>query len=211
MRAPLIVIEGLDRTGKTTQTLRLLSHLNNEGIKNHLIKFPERTTPIGELINQYLTNKRLELSDQSAHLLFSANRWEFQSEIVDLLIKNQTVVVLDRYVYSGVAYSSAKGLDFQWCLSPDIGMPKPDAVIFLQSRDSTATAKREGFGKERYEIESFQNKVRAQFEKFEKDSNWHNIYVDGKSIEQVEREIWEVAEQYITGVQDKLDRFQRKQ
>ena len=41
-------------------------------------------------------------------------------------------VILDRYVYSGVAYSAAKGLDFNWCLTCDIGLPKPDLIFYIE-------------------------------------------------------------------------------
>ena len=68
--------------------------------------------------------------DQTIHLLFSANRWESSNEIVTLMEAGKDVIC-DRYVYSGVAYSSAKGLDFEWCYSSDKGLPKPDLVIFL--------------------------------------------------------------------------------
>lgn len=46
-----------------------------------------------------------------------------------------THLVLDRYAYSGIAYSAAKqipGMDRQWCASADAGLIAPDAVIFLQ-------------------------------------------------------------------------------
>lgn len=69
--------------------------------------FPSRTTEIGSTINSYLKNSK-ELNDQVIHLLFSANRWEFLKEMQDLLNAGTTLVV-DRYSYSGVAYSVAKG------------------------------------------------------------------------------------------------------
>lgn len=207
MRAPLIVIEGLDRTGKTTQTERLLHTLEKQNLAAELIRFPERSTPIGQLIDKYLTDKTFQLTDESIHLLFSANRWELKGKILDLIKNKSTIVVLDRYVYSGVAYSSAKGLDFQWCLNPDKGMPKPDATIFLKFKDSKSTTSRKGFGNERYEISEFQDKVRNEFEKFGKDSNWHNIYVDDKSIEEVGDEIWSIVKNYIHGVDKSLNSF----
>ena len=40
-------------------------------------------------------------------------------------------IICDRYSYSGVAYSSAKGLDFKWCLNADRGLIKPDLVIYI--------------------------------------------------------------------------------
>lgn len=206
MRSPLIVIEGLDRTGKTTQTTKLIERLQSEGVSYRLVKFPDRTTQIGGLINQYLQDKSFQLSDESAHLLFSANRWELEKTIVDSL-NGGTVVILDRYVYSGVAYSSAKGLDFEWCLNPDRGLPKPDATIFLKYKDSATTSTREGYGDERYENVSFQEKVALQFQKFAAAPNWHSIDVDGRTIEQVEEIIWEQVQGLVGGVDGCIDRF----
>jgi len=40
-------------------------------------------------------------------------------------------MVCDRYAYSGVAYSVAKGLDFDWCLGVDRGLVQPDLVLYL--------------------------------------------------------------------------------
>ncbi|KAG7857392.1 hypothetical protein KL939_003280 [Ogataea angusta] len=204
-RGVLIAIEGLDRTGKTTQTSRLLERLDKHGVDATLIKFPERTTPIGKIINSYLTDKAFELSDQSAHLLFSANRWELAEKIRNLLESGRTVV-LDRYVYSGVAYSSAKGLPFDWCLSPDIGLPKPDIVLFMKF-EHEENVTREGFGEERYEVAEFQQKVRTQFEKFQNEDNWKTIYVDNKSIEEVEEIIWAEYEAIASRERKALQKF----
>ena len=41
------------------------------------------------------------------------------------------VQICDRYAYSGVAFSSAKGLDLDWCKACDSGLPAPDCVIYL--------------------------------------------------------------------------------
>ena len=50
------------------------------GHKTFVTRFPERTSDIGQMINQYLKNNN-DLSDQAVHLLFSANRWEYNSLI----------------------------------------------------------------------------------------------------------------------------------
>ena len=52
-----------------------MDRLNQEGIKAKMMRFPDRTTAIGSIINQYLTCAK-ELDDHAIHLLFSANRWE---------------------------------------------------------------------------------------------------------------------------------------
>lgn len=59
-------------------------------------------------------------------------------------------IICDRYWYSGVAYSYAKGLDFDWCLSADKGLREPDLVILLTG-DPKKLASREGYGNERFE------------------------------------------------------------
>jgi dTMP kinase len=103
------------------------------GLSALAMNFPDRTTMVGNLINQYLQSKS-ELDDRAIHLLFSANRWELAPTLKENLITQKTSVVCDRYAYSGVAFSSAKpGLndDLDWCRSCDVGLPAPDAVIFL--------------------------------------------------------------------------------
>ncbi|KAK4782345.1 hypothetical protein SAY86_016447 [Trapa natans] len=74
-RGALIVLEGLDRSGKTSQSTRLLSYLEGLGHSVELWRFPDRTTSVGKMISSYLSNES-QLDDRTIHLLFSANRWE---------------------------------------------------------------------------------------------------------------------------------------
>ena len=85
-RGAFIVLEGLDRSGKTTQTAKLVERIEKLGKPCKLIKFPgtlfpewklrvDRTTAIGKMIDAYLRSAE-ELDDRVIHLLFSANRWE---------------------------------------------------------------------------------------------------------------------------------------
>ncbi|ODV69745.1 thymidylate kinase [Hyphopichia burtonii NRRL Y-1933] len=191
MRGKLILIEGLDRSGKSTQAALLNQRIAN----SHLIKFPERSTPIGQIINKYLTDSSYDLSDQSAHLLFSANRWELAKDIISKL-NNGEFVILDRYIYSGIAYSLAKSKvsnssnemnDYNWLYSPDKGLPKPDITLFL-TLDLQELSNRKGWGEERYELKEFQIQVKSCFEKI-LPPNVNIINVNNLSIEQVEAEI----------------------
>jgi dTMP kinase len=69
--------------------------------------------------------------DAAVHLLFSANRWEAVKSLKTRLNAGETLVC-DRYAFSGVAFTAAKGtLDLEWCKNPDRGLPAPDAVIYL--------------------------------------------------------------------------------
>ena len=132
-RGAFLVLEGVDRCGKTTQCSLLLKHLvQTLSLSAVACRFPDRTTPIGQMINAYLLNQS-EMDDRAIHLLFSANRWEASKHLCQQLASG-TTVVCDRYAYSGVAFSAAKegaGLSLDWCKSADIGLPAPDAVIFL--------------------------------------------------------------------------------
>jgi dTMP kinase len=100
------------------------------------------------MINDYL-QRTTELPDEVIHLLYSANRWEAKRDIENTL-QQQTTIIVDRYVYSGVVFTAAKGIDMDWCKAPDRGLPQPDAVIFLDIDVETA-AKRGNYGEERYE------------------------------------------------------------
>lgn len=164
-RGALIVLEGMDKTGKTTQCKMLQEKIPNSVLMN----FPNRSTAIGQIINQYL-KKEIELSDEAVHLLFSSNRWEAEENIKKLL-NSGTSIIIDRYAFSGIAFSSAKSsllesnggdLDrtLHWCKQPDIGLPKPDLTFYLtlnSSLDKSEILKNRGdFGAERYEKTDFQ-------------------------------------------------------
>eukprot|EP00894_Picocystis_sp_ML_P005233 jgi/Pico_ML_1/55750/g1395.t1 len=71
-------------------------------------RYPDRTTAIGTVIDDYLS-KKIELDDRAAHLLFAANRWEKREEMIRKLQSGITLVV-DRYAHSGVAFTAAKGV-----------------------------------------------------------------------------------------------------
>lgn len=201
-RGLLILVEGLDRTGKSTQASILLEKLKPNA---ELVKFPDRTTPIGQLINSYLTDRSFQLPDQSIHLLFSANRWELFESLKTTLLSGKHAI-MDRYVYSGIAYSLAKGIngmDFDWCIQPDKGLIKPDLLFFLSNENSVNVASREGFGQERYESLAFQDKVKNQFyyvlsrlENYPQesiDNRLRIVNVTNQSIDQVSATMWEIV------------------
>lgn len=90
-RGVFILFEGVDRCGKTTQSAMLTKALCDSNRPSELIRFPERSTTIGNLIDLYLKSAS-NLNDQSIHLLFSANRWERSSFIEESLQQGKTLV-----------------------------------------------------------------------------------------------------------------------
>ncbi|GAA6067209.1 thymidylate kinase [Tachysurus ichikawai] len=195
-RGALIVLEGVDKAGKTTQCKKLVHALQQSGRPAEMMRFPDRTTQIGQLISSYLEKKN-NLEDHTVHLLFSANRWELVPQMKKKLEQGITLVV-DRYAFSGVAFTSAKpDFSLEWCKNPDVGLPKPDLVMFLQLNPSVAAGRGE-FGTERYETSSFQRTVQQRFEQLMKDPsvNWKVIDA-ARSIEVVHSEIKVLCENVI--------------
>ncbi|KAJ8274637.1 hypothetical protein COCON_G00092620 [Conger conger] len=199
-RGALIVLEGVDRAGKTTQCKKLVQALRKSGRPVEMLRFPDRTTKIGQLISAYL-EKNYNLEDHAVHLLFSANRWELEPLLRQKLEQGVSLVV-DRYAFSGVAFTSAKpGFSLEWCMNPDVGLPKPDLVLYLQLSPEVA-AQRGEFGAERYETSDFQRTVLQRYQHFKKDPslNWQVIDA-AKSIEDVHTEIKTHSEMAIEAVQ----------
>ncbi|KAL4608346.1 thymidylate kinase [Arapaima gigas] len=187
-RGALIILEGVDRAGKTTQSTKLVQALQDRGHPAEMMKFPDRTTKIGQMISSYLV-KATNLEDHTVHLLFSANRWELVPLMKEKLEKGISLVV-DRYAFSGVAFTSAKpGFTLEWCKSPDVGLPKPDLVLFLQLSPAEA-AQRETFGNERYERADFQKTVLQRFNQLMTDPtlNWQVIDA-ARTIEELHKDI----------------------
>lgn len=175
-RGALIVLEGCDCSGKSIQCRNIVESLNTRGIPAQVVSFPDRTTETGQLIDKYLKNTA-DLVDQVIHLLFSANRWELRSEMENLLM-NGTTLVVDRYSFSGVAYSYAKKnvMNLDWLKSPEKGLLKPDLVLFLKL-EPNVIKQRKGFGEERYETLEFQEAVFKCFELLT-DDTWKIVDAD---------------------------------
>ncbi|KAL2010577.1 hypothetical protein VTN00DRAFT_6384 [Thermoascus crustaceus] len=192
-RGALIVVEGLDRAGKSSQCELLLRDLRDLGHQVKYIRFPDRSTQIGKLIDAYLRGES-QLDDHSIHLLFSANRWEVAPHIQECIAKGITVIV-DRYSYSGAVYSAAKAnpnLSLQWAWQPEVGLPRPDICLFLSISPQEA-AKRGGYGLERYETDTMQKRVRELFHSLlEMPHNDEICVIDaGRSVDEVHNDMLE--------------------
>lgn len=174
-RGAFLVFEGCDRAGKSTQVRLLLEALKARNVPVDTRCFPERTTKVGSMIDNYLAKKEddAHVSPEVVHLLFSANRWEWKDKILKTL-QSGTTLLVDRYAASGAAYSAATtGRSLDWCKAPDRGLPSPDAVIFLKiSRDSQQS--RSNWGIERFENDQIQQRVTSNFEKLQ-ENTWHIV------------------------------------
>ncbi|KAG9229832.1 thymidylate kinase-domain-containing protein [Amylocarpus encephaloides] len=203
-RGAFIVMEGMDRAGKTTQVGKLRHTLEEQGHKVKTIRFPDRTTPMGTMIDGYLQSKT-EMADHAIHLLFSANRWEKAAWIKEQISQGY-MILCDRYYYSGMVYSAAKknpALSLEWARTPDVGLPRPDRVIFLDLNAAEAE-KRGGYGEEKYEKREMQENARELFlglaGRGEESSDM--VVIDaGHSVEQVASAIWDEVMKVVKAVE----------
>ena len=153
------MFEGCDRVGKTTQADKLREcFINSKQFVSH-VRFPSRETPIGFIIQDFLKGTK-DIRPECAHLLYSADRWDHKDHINELLELGNNVIA-DRYSFSGMAYSVARGLNLEWCAQSEIGLPVPDLVIHLELESSIedVLTKRKGFGDQSTETIAFQEKV----------------------------------------------------
>ncbi|ELP92632.1 thymidylate kinase, putative [Entamoeba invadens IP1] len=171
-RGILVVLEGIDQCGKSSASVSVCQKLNSEGIKSVTQPFPDRSTAVGKLIDDFLHGKNLP--QQAVHLLYSANRWEV-AKIIEKNINEGVTVVCDRYAFSGIVYSIANGLDPEWCKIPDSGLPKPDIVCFLELSLDEADRRRKSLVADRYENVEFQKKVKSEFEKMKNELLWTSV------------------------------------
>jgi dTMP kinase len=128
-RGKIVVIEGTDKAGKTTQSRMLLDALKNSGKASVILDFPDYNTPIGKEIKAFLDGRR-DYPSEAKHLLFSANRWEKRKDI-ESMVQNGTIVVMNRYWQSNLVYGVANGMDPAWLMKLDKGLPKEDLVLVL--------------------------------------------------------------------------------
>lgn len=153
----LIVFEGIDRSGKTTQCKRLFESLREKGYNVASVRYPDRSSPVtGGLINDYLS-KKVEIPLSAASFLLLANSWENRDKLVAELEQGK-IVIMDRYLWSNIAYSVARGMNEQVFTKLNEGLPEPDLYVFIDV-DAKVAASRSDFGMEIYDNFEFQSQV----------------------------------------------------
>ena len=136
MAGMLIVIEGVDQSGKETQAQRLRERLREAGHKVRLLSFPDYGTSIGEEIARALQGER-EYGADVMQLLFVANRHE-RREAIREWVDGGLILVCDRYRASSIAYGEAQGLDAGWLEDIQRYLPRADLTIFIDIAPATA-------------------------------------------------------------------------
>jgi dTMP kinase len=172
MQGTLIVLEGIDGCGKTTQAGRLAEALSKYR-KVERLREPGGTV-VGEKIRELLANPdHAEMTARAELLLFMAARAQLAEEKIGPALRGGLIVLLDRYYHSTAAYqggASGLGVSKVLDLVDTLRFPKPDLVVLLDL-DPTEAAKRMDRSKDRIEARGadFQWKVRSTFLKMARD------------------------------------------
>lgn len=140
----LIVIEGLDGAGKSTQIGMLRERFAAMRLQSRFLHFPRTETPFfGELISRFLRGEYGDISNVDPYLvamLYAGDRKD-AAMMIEAWLSEKYYVLLDRYTYSNIAYQCAKIVTEdnalklrEWILKLEFdhfGIPRPDINIFL--------------------------------------------------------------------------------
>lgn len=188
----LVVIEGSDKAGKATQTKMLKEALQKRNMKTRSLAFPAYDTKIGEEIRAFLHGER-GYPIQVRHMLLSANRWEKKAEI-EKMLKQNDVVILNRYYQSNLVYGLSSGLKLEWLQALDEGLPKEDVVIVLDVAPEVSIERMESKGDIFEMNDGIMHNVSKLYREFAGKYGW--VLVNGeRSREEVHMEIMHIIEE----------------
>jgi dTMP kinase len=140
----LIVIEGLDGAGKSTQISLLKNWFSERNLQCRYIHFPRTESPyFGELIARFLRGEFGDINNVDPYLvamLYAGDRKD-AAPMLEAWLEEKYYVILDRYTYSNIAYQCAKLQSpeevrklMEWIKSLEFehfSIPRPDINVFL--------------------------------------------------------------------------------
>ena len=158
----IVVFEGLDGSGKGTQSEKLSARMSAKGIDNALYSFPNyKGTSFGLEVGKYLNGgfgSLDEIPPQFPVMLYAMDRFEMKKNIMTD-IKSGANIIFDRYVPSNIAHQAVKFPENEQKTFSDwvkrleyniLEMPQPDVVIFLDVEPRIAAKMVELKGKRDY-------------------------------------------------------------
>ena len=206
MRGPaigrLVVLEGLDGAGTTTQAALLAERLRAAGRRVHLTAEPS-AGPVGALVRQILRGRigggrggKGSFSGWALALLFAADREDhFHTEISPKLADGVDVVC-DRFTMSSLAYQGAQLGDVDWVAEVNREAADSDLVVFLRVRPEVALRRRHAASVDReiFEVDAFQRKVALRYDEAIRRlrrAGERVVEVDGEApVDEVAEAVW---------------------
>jgi dTMP kinase len=206
----LIVIDGIDGSGKSTQFNLLAETLQLAGYKVQMIKFPRHKQPPAYFVDKYLGGEYGTLDARAASIFYAVDRFDASFQIKQWLTDG-CIVLIDRYVTANAGHQGGKIKDrvdklkyFRWLndLEHNIfNLPKPDLNIILHMPAPLAQKlvdKRKN-GRDRYEddLEHLKNAALSFVEvsKLFPNTKLVECMVKGKLLtpKQIHAKVWELV------------------
>jgi dTMP kinase len=183
----LICIEGLDKSGKTTQSLLLVDALRRRGFEAIYTTEPS-AGEIGSFIKRYVLRRKQRMPASVEALLFAADRIDHLEREIKPMLKEGKIVVSDRYIYSSIAYQGAAGLNIEWIKEINKMALEPDLAIYIDVPVEVIMRRLKGRERTVMEYPDIQMKVRDIYAFLVKEGKL--IPVDGnRPIEKVSSQI----------------------
>lgn len=200
-RGRLVVIEGLDGAGTTTQARLLGERLKASGRRVHVTAEPSGG-PVGTLVRQVLSRRVVggrgggEFDPAALALLFAADRVDHVAAEIAPKLADGVDVVSDRFTLSSLAYQGLTTGDLAWVEAINARAAEPDATIFLRVRSQVALRRRRAasMDPELFEVSEFQREVARSYARgLERlrEAGQRVVEVDGEApVEVVADAVW---------------------
>ena len=145
MKGKLIVIEGLDGSGKATQAKRLAAALQQRGKRVREISFPNYESPSSALVKMYLSGafgtQPGDVNAYAASSFYAVDRYAGMKQDWGAFYDSGGILIADRYTTSNAVHQCCKLPGAQWDAYLDwlfdyeyrlLGLPTPDLVVYLR-------------------------------------------------------------------------------
>lgn len=218
MKGKLVVLEGMDGTGKETQTRLLAQRLAQTGAAFQMIDFPRYGNPFAEPARQYLAGalgeKPERINAYAASLFYAVDRYASYQEEWGVAYEQGALILTNRYTTSNAIYQASKltGQERRefllWLFDLEyrkLGLPIPDLVLYLDMPLEVSEYLRRGRKKDSDIHERDNAYLRAcqkNAEELLEDLGWQRIFCTRNgnvcSKEEIHENIWD----YVVALQN---------
>jgi len=210
-QAPLIVFEGIDGAGTTTQAELLVEALRGAE-KNPVHTHEPSDGPIGTMIRQMLSRRIVlperdgvseSITRETLALLFAADRMDHVAATISPALDAGNAVVSDRYFHSSLVYQGdveegtdgSEQVDYAWVWSLNSRALIPDITFFLEI--DVATSMKRISGRHSHDFYETHDKLKRLVRRYDEvmdvlaDFGQHIVRIDGKlSVEEIHHVVW---------------------
>ncbi len=193
----IITLEGIEKSGKTTQAQMLSHYLSKEKHLNTAhFDLPDYQTDVGQIIYKYLNQAEMPSNPEVLHLLYAANRYEIR-DVINFHLNDGYVVIMNRYYQSNIVYGSVNDLEIRWLYTLDKNMPRSDLTIILDVPVQITEKRGTRMDKNRFEQDrEFKERVREAFLTLAEKEKWKVIDA-ARSKEDIHNEIIRIVESHL--------------